>query len=43
MSLNIDSPMFDPQSFVSDYLKRHTVQDLIKKHNEIQHEIKDYD
>lgn len=41
--LDIESQRFDCQRYVSHFLKQHSVQDLIKRHNELQHEIKDYD
>lgn len=41
--LDIDSQNFDCQKYVSNFLKQHSVQDLIKKHNSLQMEIKDQD
>ncbi|CAD8143948.1 unnamed protein product [Paramecium octaurelia] len=41
--LDIDSSKFDCQKYVSEFLKNHSVQDLIQRHNQLQSEIKEYD
>ncbi|EAR85282.2 phospholipid-translocating P-type ATPase, flippase family protein (macronuclear) [Tetrahymena thermophila SB210] len=41
--LDIDSSAFDPQKYITHFLKERSIQELIRKNNTVQQEIKNYD